>query len=56
MKQLVSYQREVDKGELTTVASFGKADVLSLSPSSEVSACKIYDFIQEGKLDLKVFS
>ena len=27
MKQLVDYQREVDKGELTTIANFEKVDV-----------------------------
>ena len=31
----VSYQREVDKGKLTAVASFEKLTVSSVSPSSE---------------------
>ena len=36
--KMLSYQREVDKGKLTTVASFaGKADVSSVSPLSEQS-------------------
>ena len=35
---MLSYQREIDKGKLTAVASFaGKADVSSVSPLSEQS-------------------
>ena len=36
MKHLVNYQREVDKGKFTALASFEKVGVSSVSPLSEL--------------------
>ena len=35
----ISYQREVDKGKLTAIASLKKVDVSSMSPLSEKIIC-----------------
>ena len=35
MKYLINYQREVDKGKLTTAVNFIKVDFSNVSPSSE---------------------